>query len=79
MARDFETKLDAPTFNAFETNVSHWAGIHSSGGTQKVAVAVWNALHEPTIEKIEDYKNHYRDRFTGRFRTQSDFEAQAKK
>jgi len=79
MARDFEVKLDAPTFNEFESKVSDWAGIHSSEATQSVGVAIWNTLHEPTIAKIEDYENHYRDRFTGRFRTKADFEAQSKK
>ena len=77
MERDFKEKLDAPTYNEFESNVSEWAGIHSSEATAQVAPAIWNELHEPTIIDLEN--GHYRDRFTGRYRSKTDYEEQEKR
>lgn len=78
MERDFGEKLDAPTFSEFEHNVSEWAGFHSSEATQAVAVPIWNELHQPVILESK-LKGHYYDRFTGRFRSKADYEAQTKR
>jgi hypothetical protein len=78
MELDFADKLDAPTYNEFEHNVSEWAGFHKSEATAEVATAIWNELHEPTIVEAST-PGHYRDRFTGLYRSRADYEEQEKR
>lgn len=71
MERDFDSQLDADSFEQFSQNVGFWAGDHGSDATKAVALEIWNQLHEdePPLEVDTGYEiqGALRQTATGQF------------